>query len=319
MRRAGAYIWVAWVVCLSLIVAGDALSQAPAETISVSPLAPPEEGMAVDTVRPIAPETEPLEAAHSAPLLAPLPDMAPSPEPERLEPSPPPEPPAEQPPPEQRAPAPREGETAPALPSPAPRQEAPQPVNASISTYVLDPGHGGIDPGVAVGDGLTEKGVTLPLAQSLGRFLLSRGARALYTRTEDQAMTASQRAAAAKGQQNALIVSLHAGRCVEGQETAGVTVAWDSGKANTTGEAAPKSALAAEIGARLVSLLRERGIPARGVDAPIRLQQAADAPVLLIECGCLESKTGRRVLTDEAERDALATSLGEALLSAAAP
>ncbi|HEY8741560.1 MAG TPA: N-acetylmuramoyl-L-alanine amidase, partial [Chloroflexota bacterium] len=51
-------------------------------------------------------------------------------------------------------------------------------------TIVIDPGHGGIDPG-AMGNGLDEKNLTLPISLDLGALLTQAGAHVVYTRTGD--------------------------------------------------------------------------------------------------------------------------------------
>ena len=51
-------------------------------------------------------------------------------------------------------------------------------------TIVIDPGHGGIDPG-ALGNGLYEKNLTLPIGLDVGALLTQAGAHVVYTRTGD--------------------------------------------------------------------------------------------------------------------------------------
>jgi N-acetylmuramoyl-L-alanine amidase/LysM repeat protein len=51
-------------------------------------------------------------------------------------------------------------------------------------TVVIDPGHGGIDPG-AIANGLSEKNVTLPISLDVGALLTQEGAQVIYTRTGD--------------------------------------------------------------------------------------------------------------------------------------
>lgn len=60
-------------------------------------------------------------------------------------------------------------------------------VNGGIKgkVVVLDPGHGGSDPGAIGGSGLMEKEVTLPIANALKKELQDRGAKVYMTRTTD--------------------------------------------------------------------------------------------------------------------------------------
>lgn len=63
--------------------------------------------------------------------------------------------------------------------------------------FVLDPGHGGHDPG-AVANGLREKDLTLAIVKNIGRMLGEyEGAEVFYTRTDDRYLSLEERAAMA--------------------------------------------------------------------------------------------------------------------------
>ncbi len=95
------------------------------------------------------------------------------------------------------------------LPLPTPPQPA-QPRAKSFKTIVIDPGHGGKDPGARGQRGTEEKDITLKVALKL-RDLLSRqpGVRVLMTRERDQFVELEDRAAFANGQAADLFVSIH--------------------------------------------------------------------------------------------------------------
>ncbi len=76
---------------------------------------------------------------------------------------------------------------------------------------VLDPGHGGADPGAQGVDGLLEKDVTLAIAQRLKRRLEeSSNAKVLLTRETDTTRTLAERTAFANANSADLFVSIHA-------------------------------------------------------------------------------------------------------------
>jgi N-acetylmuramoyl-L-alanine amidase len=78
-----------------------------------------------------------------------------------------------------------------------------------IRTIVIDPGHGGRDPG-AIGVGrLPEKDVTLRLARALGTRLEEKGFRVIYTRRDDRTMSLEERTAIAESVEGDLFLSLH--------------------------------------------------------------------------------------------------------------
>jgi N-acetylmuramoyl-L-alanine amidase len=84
------------------------------------------------------------------------------------------------------------------------------PVLRPFQTVVLDPGHGGSDPG-AIGHGrLYEKDVTLRLAKALRPKLEAKGFRVVMTREDDRALGLEERTAIAEAARGDLFVSLHA-------------------------------------------------------------------------------------------------------------
>jgi len=92
---------------------------------------------------------------------------------------------------------------------PAPLQPI-QPRAKSFKTIVIDPGHGGKDPGARGQRGTEEKDITLKVAMKL-RDLLSKqpGVRVLMTRERDQFVELEDRARFANGQEADLFVSIH--------------------------------------------------------------------------------------------------------------
>ena len=79
-----------------------------------------------------------------------------------------------------------------------------------VRTVVLDPGHGGRDPGAVGVKRLREKEVTLRLARALGPKLEARGFNVVYTREEDRTLSLEERTAIAEAAGGDLFVSLHA-------------------------------------------------------------------------------------------------------------
>ncbi len=97
--------------------------------------------------------------------------------------------------------------------TPAPASTPPQPVpppTKSFKTIVIDPGHGGKDPGAHGKRGTQEKDITLKVALKL-RHLLSKqpGVRVLMTRDRDVFVELEDRAKFANGNGADLFVSIH--------------------------------------------------------------------------------------------------------------
>ncbi len=81
----------------------------------------------------------------------------------------------------------------------------------TLKTVVIDPGHGGKDPG-AVGSKVTEKEVVLAIALKLGEYIESKmdGVNVVYTRTTDEFVPLYKRAEIANSCKADLFISIHA-------------------------------------------------------------------------------------------------------------
>lgn len=79
----------------------------------------------------------------------------------------------------------------------------------SGATVVLDPGHGGDEPGAVGPSGTTEKAVNLAIALETKRQLEAQGATVVLTRTGDYRITLASRAAIAQALHPAIFLSIH--------------------------------------------------------------------------------------------------------------
>ncbi|MEE9394968.1 MAG: N-acetylmuramoyl-L-alanine amidase [Planctomycetota bacterium] len=77
-------------------------------------------------------------------------------------------------------------------------------------TFVIDPGHGGRDPGAIAPNGLREKEVALDVSLQVDRFLQASGARVIMTRDSDHFVELRERAAISNRNQPIAFVSIHA-------------------------------------------------------------------------------------------------------------
>ncbi|ADM10012.1 N-acetylmuramoyl-L-alanine amidase [Parvularcula bermudensis HTCC2503] len=121
------------------------------------------------------------------------------------------------------APAPIKGEAAPAMtamtgmtrvPGLKPQRPEAQRVAAGDEdgrlTIVIDPGHGGRDPGAIGPSGLLEKTVTFDTAKRLQTVLSARGYHAVLTRDEDSYVELDDRITLARARQANMFISIHA-------------------------------------------------------------------------------------------------------------
>ncbi|MFV0386418.1 N-acetylmuramoyl-L-alanine amidase [Paracoccus sp. (in: a-proteobacteria)] len=125
--------------------------------------------------------------------------------------------------------APRPSATTALRDLPAPAELPPAPPDDGL-TVVLDPGHGGFDPGAQAGD-TTEAQLVLGFALELRRALEARGIRVVMTRDSDDFVSLEQRTTMARAAAGDLFISVHADALPSGQ-AAGATVYVWSRKAN---------------------------------------------------------------------------------------
>ncbi len=80
----------------------------------------------------------------------------------------------------------------------------------NIKTVVIDPGHGGKDPGAVGPRGLKEKDITLQVGKKLGRLLKkNHNMNVIYTRKKDKFVSLNQRTHVANSKKSDLFISIH--------------------------------------------------------------------------------------------------------------
>jgi N-acetylmuramoyl-L-alanine amidase len=189
---------------------------------------------------------------------------------------------------------------------------------------VLDPGHGGKDPGTRGPSKLQEKTVVLDIAKRTQKLLESRGFTVYLTRTGDTYPELSERTAFAARVKADLFVSIHvnaAGASVSGIETFVTTV---EGARNTSGEETDKEAYLNNrfdaSNSLLGYLLQNNLIKAaersdRGLKrARYSVIRNAPCPAALVECGFLSNPSEEELLNSAAYRHKLAVGIGNAVL-----
>jgi N-acetylmuramoyl-L-alanine amidase len=79
-----------------------------------------------------------------------------------------------------------------------------------VHTVVVDPGHGGRDPGATGIGGLREKDVNLSIAKRLAKRLEGRGFEVVLTRDDDRSLNLEERTAIAESAGGDVFISIHA-------------------------------------------------------------------------------------------------------------
>ena len=96
-----------------------------------------------------------------------------------------------------------------AAPRALPRKIDPALFQLAIRRIVIDPGHGGADPGAREPRGLTEKEVTLDVGRRVAALLKQHDFDVALTREKDETLSLQQRVAIANAREGDLFLSIH--------------------------------------------------------------------------------------------------------------
>ncbi len=193
----------------------------------------------------------------------------------------------------------------------APPREAPPPTPPPTArtirgaTVVLDPGHGGKDPGAWPRSlsALPEKTIVLDISSKLARILSDRGARVVSTRTTDVFIELSTRSAAADRHRADLFVSVHADSAQRASASgAGVHI---------YNQASAQSQRAAQA---INTAFRRAGLETRGIYRNnFHVLREHSRPAVLIECGFLTNRGDAQSLNDAGYRTRVAMAIAEGI------
>jgi N-acetylmuramoyl-L-alanine amidase len=211
----------------------------------------------------------------------------------------------------------------------------------NVNRIVIDPGHGGKDPGCESHRKYKEKNITLALAKRLARRLRKElGCEVFLTRNKDAFLSLEQRTAIANMKKADLFISLHVNAHkdtrIHGLETYFLNMATDqravmvAARENATSEKSisdlqtilndlmmntkirESSRLAYQVQKGMVGGAEKRykGIRSLGVkQAPFYVLIGAQMPAVLVEVGFLSNGVERKRLTSKAYQERLAAGI----------
>jgi N-acetylmuramoyl-L-alanine amidase len=212
--------------------------------------------------------------------------------------------------------------------------------NLSVQTIVIDPGHGGIDPGATGRQGLMEKDVVLDIAMRLRDKLAGSGNyRVLLTREGDRKMFLKERVAFAKENHADLFVSIHINSLPRGSEHVNYVETYFFGphtdkrslelaqkenhdsdysmgdfreviaRIGDTLKTEESQELAGSIHAHLYDNLRRRSpglMDAKSKAGPFMVLLGVEVPSVLIEVSCISNMAEEKRLNTPGYRDDIA-------------
>lgn len=188
----------------------------------------------------------------------------------------------------------------------APKEETAAPTESPndqpVHRIVIDPGHGGKDPG-AIGNDTMEKWVALTISEKLQRRLLANGYDVKMTRSEDVFIPLPERATLSNNWKADLFVSVHANSA-----TSSTAKGLES---YYYGESSSGKQLASSIQTALVSNTNNEN---RGThSADFYVLRHTSMPAVLVETGFISNPADAVLLNDEGYQDKVASSIAEGI------
>ena len=189
---------------------------------------------------------------------------------------------------------------------------APQPTpgtwtpRTGSGLVVIDPGHGGRDPGAISYLGHHEKDIVLQIARRLEAILQRRGIQVIMTRRGDTFVELEERAAIANRAGADLFVSIHADSHND-RVHQGFTV-YIANSASETSRRAGRS---------IENTMSRIGIPSKGLrTADYRVLVRTNCPAVLVETGYLSNPNEAAMLLDGGYQERIAAAIADGIINA---
>lgn len=169
---------------------------------------------------------------------------------------------------------------------------------------VIDPGHGGSDPGAVGIGGLREKDIVFPVAQRVATLLEQQGAQVVLTRQDDRTLDLSPRVQTAQRYGADMFISLHANAIsMSRPDVNGVETYYYSSSDRPVAEAIQRSLLQA-------TGMRDRGAKS----ARFYVLVNTSMPSALVEMGFVTGAEDAALLADPEFRELIAYAIAHGIL-----
>ncbi|MUG69116.1 MULTISPECIES: N-acetylmuramoyl-L-alanine amidase [Paenibacillus] len=193
------------------------------------------------------------------------------------------------------------------------------PGQASAATVVVDPGHGGYDPGAIGVNGLQEKVVNLDISRKLRDLLEQRGYDVRMSRDSDVYLSLSERVAFAKNQNADLFVSIHA-NSYSNPSTRGAMVlyyddAYPQASYPASAEMRALTSESRELARKVLdSFVATVGGEDRGlVPSAVYVVRSGNIPSVLVETAFLSNSADAALLANDSARLTMAEGIAKGI------
>ncbi|MDA8212751.1 MAG: N-acetylmuramoyl-L-alanine amidase [Clostridia bacterium] len=182
----------------------------------------------------------------------------------------------------------------------------------NLRTVVIDPGHGGIDPGAIGPNKLQEKDVTFDISKRVGQKLEAAGYRVVYTRTDDTKISLARRPAIAAENNAEIFVSIHANSS-ESPLTNGTSTYYyaPAGIPNLAAQEAERKRLAQTVQSRMIAAVGRKDLGI--MQANFAVLRGTAMPSILVETAYLSYREEEALLSREDIREQFAQAIFEGI------
>ena len=179
-------------------------------------------------------------------------------------------------------------------------------INVTKKTFkiVIDPGHGGLDPGAIGAMGTQEKAIVLQISFKIGAILTKNGVETVYTREIDKTQSLQAKCDVSNNAKPDYFVSIHANSFTS-TTASGIETFYCSGSA-----AGAKLAQAVQTELINATSRLDRGIKTNG----LYVTSNTNATAILVETSFLSNPTEEKLLVTQAYQDILAKAISTGIL-----
>lgn len=187
---------------------------------------------------------------------------------------------------------------------PTPQYEPSYSVRSGSGLVVIDPGHGGSDPGAQSVLGYWEKDINLKISNKVVGYLRDAGITVVMTRERDIYPELEERAALANNKNADLFVSIHCDSNGDRMH-----------KGFTIYQARAASSDTKKAGRILERHLSDTNIPSKGLrNADYRVLVQTNCPAVLVECGFMSNYDEAALLMDPWYQNKIARAIADGII-----
>lgn len=182
---------------------------------------------------------------------------------------------------------------------------------SSKRVIVVDPGHGGKDPGTIGFSGNYEKEVNLEISKKLKKKLKSNGYKVILTRDSDEYVDNLLRAKTANKKRARVFVSIHCNSMENNSSVDGIQVLYYPNRESTIGDLNNNEL--AQI--MMNSMVNGTGAKDKGIieRKDLIVLNQTKMPAIIIECGFLSNKNEEKLLLTEDYQNKIVDSIIDGL------